>query len=185
MQQPKRFVWIDCEMTGLDATKDLLLEVALIITDGELNELAQGPDIVIHQSQEALDRMHPEVQRLHTASGLTQQVLRSTVSVQQAEEQLLATINEHCAGHQAYLAGNSIWQDAQFLRRYMPRVMQQVHYRMLDVSSLKLIVQAWYHEDPHAQVNKKKSHRALDDIRESIAELQRYRTYFFKKPDLA
>jgi oligoribonuclease len=177
----ERFVWIDCEMTGLDPSNDVLLEIATIITDAELNEIAQGPDIVIHQSQDLLARMHPEVKRIHTASGLTDKVAQSTVSAQEAEEMTLACIQQHCSGFQTHLAGNSIWQDAQFLRRYMPRIMQQMHYRMLDVSSLKLLVQAWYSHDPHAQVHKKKTHRALDDIRESIAELQQYRTYFFKR----
>lgn len=180
----ERFVWIDCEMTGLDPSTDVLLEIATIITDAELNEIAQGPDIVIQQPHDVLARMHPEVARIHAASGLTDKVLQSIVSLQDAQEMTLVCIQKYCAGFKTHLAGNSIWQDAQFLRRYMPRIMQQMHYRMLDVSSLKLIVQAWYPHNLHAQVHKKKTHRALDDIRESIAELQHYRTYFFIKPDL-
>lgn len=177
---PQRFVWIDCEMTGLNPQVDVLLEIATIITDENLQEIAQGPDLIIFQPEHHLDAMHPDVMQLHSASGLIDRVRESDVMLEDAYSATLACIKQYCTGYQTHLAGNSIWQDAAFLRRYMPHVMQQVHYRMLDVSSFKIAIQAWYQGDQYAHVHKAKRHRALDDIRESINELKQYRTHFFK-----
>lgn len=176
--QPMRFVWIDCEMTGLDPQRDHLLEIATFITDEQLHEIAAGPDLVIHQEQAVLEVMDPYVRSLHQSSGLLAQVEQSTVSLAQAEALTADFIAQHCTGYTAYLAGNSVWQDARFLRAYMPRVMQQLHYRMLDVSSFKLAVQAWY--GPDAVMRKGNAHRALDDIRESVKELGFYRKEYFR-----
>jgi oligoribonuclease len=174
-----RFVWIDCEMTGLDITKDVLLEIATIITDGDLNIIAEGPDIVIHQPEAALAHMIPVVQDLHTKSGLIDEVKKSTISLTDAQERTFLFIQQHCEREKAVLAGNSVWQDGMFLRKYMPRITDYLNYRIVDVSSLKVLVRQWYPNDPHVKFKKTESHRALTDIRESIAELKWYKKYFF------
>lgn len=176
----KHFVWIDCEMTGLDVNKDVLLEIATIITDTQLTSVIEGPSLVIHQPEEHLQSMIPVVKELHAKSGLTDQVRVSTISVHEAQEQTYAFIAQYCAPNEAVLAGNSVWQDALFLRKYMPRIVDYLNYRMVDVSAVKLLVRQWYQQDPRAQFKKAETHRALNDIRESINELKHYREYFFK-----
>ncbi len=179
-----KFVWIDCEMTGLDITKDVLLEIATIITDVNLHIIAEGPDIVIHQPEGALEAMIPVVKDLHAKSGLTDEVRASTVSLAQAEEQTLSFIGQYCLQNQAVLAGNSVWQDGIFLRKYMPRITDYLNYRIVDVSSLKVLVRQWYPNSPNVKFKKAESHRALADIKESIEELKWYRKYFFlSSPD--
>ncbi len=175
-----RFVWIDCEMTGLNVQKDVLIEIATIITDINLEILAEGPDLVIHQSEKHLAAMLPVVVELHKPSGLLDEVRESTISLQEAEQQTLDFIQEHCMQNEAVLAGNTVWQDGIFLRKYMPRITDFLNYRIVDVSSIKLLVCQWYPNDPHIKFKKAKSHRALTDIRESIAELKHYRKHFFK-----
>jgi oligoribonuclease len=173
-----RFVWIDCEMTGLDITKDVLLEIATIITDGDLNIIAEGPDIVIHQPEDALENMIPVVKDLHAKSGLSDEVRRSTISLADAQEQTFSFIQQYCEQDKAVLAGNSVWQDGMFLRKYMPRITDYLNYRIVDVSSLKVLVRQWYPNNPHVKFKKAESHRALTDIRESIEELKWYKKYF-------
>lgn len=175
----KHFVWIDCEMTGLDVAKDVLLEIATIITDTQLTTVIEGPSFVIQQPEEHLQAMIPFVKELHEKSGLTQQVRASTISLHEAQEQTLAFIAQHCAQNEAALAGNSVWQDALFLRKYMPGITDYLNYRIVDVSSVKLLVRQWYPQDPHISFKKAETHRALQDIRESINELKHYREYFF------
>jgi oligoribonuclease len=175
-----RFIWIDCEMTGLEIQKDVLLEIATIITDVDLNIIAEGPELVIHQSDKHLDAMIPLVRDMHKKSGLTEDVRSSAVSLDEAEKQTFEFIQKHCKKEAGVLAGNTVWQDALFLRKYMPRITNFLNYRIVDVSSVKVLVNQWYPKDPYTKFEKAKTHRALADIRESIAELRHYRKYFFR-----
>ena len=175
-----RFVWIDCEMTGLEVQKDVILEIATIITDINLEIIAEGPQLVIHQSDRHLDDMIPIVRDMHLKSGLTKDVRASQISLEEAEKQTFDFIAKHCKPQEAVLAGNTVWQDGLFLRKYMPRISGYLHYRIVDVSSVKCLVQQWYPKDPYINFTKSKTHRALSDIRESIAELKHYRKYFFR-----
>lgn len=174
-----RFVWIDCEMTGLDITKDVLLEIATIITDVDLNIIAEGPDLVIHQQEDVLAAMIPVVKDLHAKSGLSDEVKRSIISLADAERETLSFIQRYCRQDQAVLAGNTVWQDGIFLRKYMPRITDYLNYRIVDVSSIKVLVRQWYPNDPHVKFKKGETHRALVDIKESIEELKWYKKYFF------
>jgi oligoribonuclease len=178
-QKIKRFVWIDLEMTGLDSSKDVILEIATIITNPMLEIISYGPHCVIAQPPEVITAMIPEVTRLHTISGLIDRVADSTTSLAQAYTQTFDFITAHCTKNEAVLCGNSVWMDRQFLARYMPDIVQYLNYRLVDVSSLKILINKWYPSDPHLDFKKKNVHRALDDIKESIAELQHYRRYFF------
>jgi oligoribonuclease len=175
-----RLVWIDCEMTGLDVGADLLIEVAALVTDSELNVLGEGVDVVISATAEQLERMPEVVRDMHAASGLTEAVLSSTVTLQDAEQQVLAYIKEHVPeAKKAPLCGNSIATDRGFLTRDMPELDGWLHYRMVDVSSVKELARRWY---PRAYYNAPKKgggHRALADIRESVQELQYYRSVVF------
>lgn len=182
MKPKSTFVWIDLEMTGLYPETDHILEVASIITDSDLNILEEGPALVIHQPNEILDTMIERVRQLHEPSGLINEVRASTISVEEAEQETLEAIQRHCERHTGILAGNSVWQDAAFMRKYMPRLMKYLHYRILDVSSVKEIVSSWYPNDPQVFFKKKTAHRAMQDIEESIAELKHYREHFFKNP---
>jgi len=175
-----KLVWIDCEMTGLELHKDVLLEIATIITDGNLNVIAEGPELVIHQAEKHLANMVDVVKQMHKKSGLDDAVRASTISLEEAEHQTFAFIADHCKQDEAVLAGNTVWQDGLFLRKYMPRITNYLNYRIVDVSSIKVLVRQWYPKDPYADFKKNKTHRALDDIQESIAELRHYRKYFFK-----
>lgn len=179
MNVNNNLVWIDLEMTGLDAKKDVILEIACIITDGELNVIAEGPSLVIHQSEDLLLSMDAWPKEHHTQSGLLERVRTSAITTQQAEEQVLTFIKEHCSLGTALLAGNSVWQDRVFLQAYMPNILQYLHYRIIDVTSIKELVARWYPNDPHIKFEKKDMHRALQDIYESIAELEHFRRYFF------
>ena len=173
-------VWIDLEMTGLDPAKDTILEIATIITDSNLAIIAQGPSLVIHQADAVLDRMEPIVRNLHARSGLTEAVKQSHVSLAEAEQQTFEFIKQHARKNEAYLAGNSVWQDRSFLVAYMPSIVNYLHYRLLDVSSFKLAINMWYPHEKNAMGYKKQDkHRALDDIKESIEELKFYRDNFF------
>lgn len=175
-----RFVWIDCEMTGLEVQKDVMLEIATIITDVNLEIIAEGPELVIHQPEYHLQDMITVVKEMHEKSGLTQEVRASEISIELAEQLTFDFIAKHCKKNEAVLAGNTVWQDGLFLRRYMPRIIGYLHYRLVDVSSIKCLIQQWYPKDPYTIVHKNKTHRALDDIRESIAELKHYRKFFFR-----
>ena len=175
-----RLVWIDCEMTGLDLGNDLLIEIAALVTDSELNVLGDGIDIVIGASAEQLERMPEVVRTMHATSGLTDQVLASTVTLQQAEEQVLAYIKEWVPEpKKAPLCGNSIGTDRAFLTRDMGVLDEWLHYRMVDVSSIKELARRWY---PRVYFNVPKKgggHRALADILESVQELRYYRAAIF------
>jgi oligoribonuclease len=177
-------VWIDCEMTGLDLGKDKLIEVAALVTDPELNVLGEGIDLVIHADDAALDAMPPVVRDMHAKSGLTKEVRRSVITMAEAEEAVLAYIKEFVPNPRtAPLCGNSIATDRGFLARDMPALDAHLHYRMIDVSSIKELCRRWYPRVYFGQPAKGLSHRALADIRESIRELEYYRrTIFVPQP---
>ena len=175
-----RLVWIDCEMTGLDLGNDLLIEVAALVTDSELNVLGEGVDVVIGASAEQLERMLPVVKDMHASSGLTDEVLASTVTVREAEELVLAYIKEHVPdAKKAPLCGNSIGTDRGFLTRDMPELDTHLHYRMVDVSSIKELARRWYPRIYFNAPKKGGGHRALADILESVQELRYYRAAMF------
>ena len=177
-----RLVWIDCEMTGLDLENDALIEVAALVTDFELEVLGEGIDVVIKPPAEALEQMDPFVRDMHTASGLLAE-LDSGVTIDEAQQQVLDYIKEHCAdGSRPPLAGNTIGTDRTFLVRDMPALETFLHYRVVDVSSIKELARRWY---PRAYFNapaKRGNHRALADIQESIEELRYYRAAVFVPP---
>ncbi|MEU5843858.1 oligoribonuclease [Rhodococcus sp. NPDC047139] len=178
-----KLVWIDCEMTGLRLGSDKLIEIAALVTDSDLNVLGEGVDIVIHADDDALAGMPEVVQQMHERSGLTEEVRRSTVSLAEAEKQVLTYIREHVpeAGT-APLAGNSIATDRAFITRDMPELDNYLHYRMVDVSSIKELCRRWYPRIYFGQPEKGLSHRALADIKESIRELRYYRRTAFVAP---
>jgi oligoribonuclease len=181
IERPKsNLIWIDLEMSGLDPQKDVILELALIITDANLHVLHEGPVIAIKQPEYILKTMDPWCQKHHAASGLSDAVRSSQTTLEQAAEQTLAVIKKYCAPRTGLLAGNTVWMDRAFLDRYMPAIVSYLHYRLVDVTSIKQVVGFWYADDPHLDFKKTDSHRALPDIKESIEELQHYRNYFFK-----
>jgi oligoribonuclease len=178
-----RLVWIDCEMTGLDLRNDALIEIAALVTDGSLHVLGEGVDLVIHADESALSAMPDVVREMHARSGLTEEVRRSTVTLREAEDQVLAYIREHVPDpHTAPLAGNSIATDRGFLARDMPVLDDHLHYRMVDVSSIKELCRRWFPRVFYAKPEKGMAHRALADIRESIRELDYYRHTLFVPP---
>ncbi|MFC4603277.1 oligoribonuclease [Rhodococcus kronopolitis] len=179
-----KLVWIDCEMTGLRLGSDKLIEVAALVTDSELNVLGEGVDIVIHADDAALDDMPEVVRKMHAHSGLTEEVRASTVTLAEAEAQVLAYIREHIPNPgTAPLAGNSIATDRGFITRDMPLLDDYLHYRMIDVSSIKELCRRWYPRIYFGQPEKGLAHRALADIKESIRELKYYRqTAFVAEP---
>jgi oligoribonuclease len=178
-----RLVWIDCEMTGLELGKDALIEIAALVTDADLNVLGEGVDVVIHADDEALAGMPEVVVEMHAKSGLTEEVRRSTLSIEEAEAQVLAYIKEWVPDPRtAPLAGNSIATDRGFIARDMPALDGHLHYRMIDVSSIKELCRRWYPRIYYAQPEKGLSHRALADIKESIRELAYYRRTAFVAP---
>ncbi|KUH80353.1 MULTISPECIES: oligoribonuclease [unclassified Mycobacterium] len=173
-------VWIDCEMTGLDLKSDLLIEIAVLVTDADLNILGEGLDVVIHVDDEALSSMIPVVTEMHTRSGLIEEVRASTVTLPEAEELVLDYIRTHVKqAKTAPLAGNSIATDRGFIARDMPKLDDYLHYRMIDVSSIKELCRRWYPRIYFGQPEKGLAHRALADIHESIRELQYYRRTAF------
>lgn len=164
-------------MTGLDPESDRVLEIATLITDGELELIAEGPDLVVHQSDEVLEGMGLWCRDHHGASGLTAAVRASTTSLAEAEARTLAFLREHCPAGVLPLCGNTIGQDRRFLIRHMPELDRFFHYRSVDVSTIKELVRRWYPSLP--AFGKAGGHRALDDIRESVAELRYFRQRVF------
>ncbi|MCX8563913.1 oligoribonuclease [Mycolicibacterium mucogenicum] len=177
-------VWIDCEMTGLDLKSDRLIEIAALVTDSDLNVLGEGVDVVIHTDDAALDGMADVVMKMHTRSGLIEEVRTSTVTLEEAEQMVLDYIRSHIGqAKTAPLAGNSIATDRGFIARDMPRLDDFLHYRMIDVSSIKELCRRWYPRIYYGQPDKGLAHRALADIHESIRELKYYRgTAFVPAP---
>jgi len=179
----EELVWIDCEMTGLDLDKDRLIEIAALITDGDLNVLGDGVDVVIHTDEDALSGMVEVVTQMHTRSGLIDEVRSSTVDVAQAESMVLDYVKAHVPQAKTVpLAGNSIATDRGFIARDMPALDDYLHYRMVDVSSIKELCRRWYPRIYFGQPEKGLTHRALADIHESIRELQFYRRTAFVPP---
>lgn len=178
-------VWIDLEMTGLNIQTDVILEIAMVITDGNLNVIEQGPSFVISQPEEKLLCMDKWCTEQHQKSGLIDAVLASNIAVEYAEKEALQFIKKHCLIHTGILAGNTVWQDRLFLHKYMPSIIQYLHYRLVDVSTCKELVRHWYApQEGKPQVastefKKSDNHRALDDIYGSIAELDYYKKHFF------
>ncbi|AGC63706.1 oligoribonuclease Orn [Mycobacterium liflandii 128FXT] len=180
----EELVWIDCEMTGLDLGSDKLIEIAALVTDADLNILGDGVDVVIHADDAALSSMVDVVADMHSRSGLTEEVRASTVDMATAEAMVLDYIGEHVKQPEtAPLAGNSIATDRSFIARDMPALDAFLHYRMIDVSSIKELCRRWYPRIYFGQPPKGLAHRALADIHESIRELQYYRrTAFVPQP---
>jgi oligoribonuclease len=179
----ERLVWIDCEMTGLDLGADALIEVAALVTDFDLNVLGEGVDLIIKPPAEALDQMIPFVRAMHETSGLLEE-LDSGITLAEAEAQVLAYIKQHCAdGSRPPLAGNTVATDRSFIVRDMPNLDAFLHYRIVDVSSIKELSRRWYPRTYFSAPAKRGNHRALADIQESIEELRYYReTVFVPSP---
>jgi oligoribonuclease len=178
-----RLVWIDCEMTGLDLARDALIEIAVLVTDGDLNVLGEGVDVVIHADDDALAAMPDVVRDMHAHSGLTEEVRKATMTVSEAEQLVLAYVREHVPdARTAPLAGNSIGTDRSFISRDMPELDAHLHYRLVDVSSIKELARRWFPRVFYAKPEKGLAHRALADIRESIRELDYYRRTLFVAP---
>jgi len=176
----KHLVWIDCEMTGLDPATDRLLEIATIITNYDLEIIARGPVLAIRQSEARLAAMNAWNRRTHAQSGLIDRIRTEGVPVAEAEQLTLKFVKKYCYKRTAPLCGNSIGQDKSFLARYMPELHDFLHYRMVDVTSIKVLASEWY-AGKYKAPPKKELHRALDDIEESIAELAFYRANVFVK----
>jgi oligoribonuclease len=177
-----RLVWIDCEMTGLNLERDALIEIACLVTDGSLDLLDEGIDLVIKPPPEALDQMEDVVREMHTASGLLNE-LASGVTLAEAQDQVLGYVRKHISEpRRVPLAGNSIATDRVFIARDMPELDAFLHYRMVDVSSIKELARRWYPRAYFASPPKRGGHRALADITESIQELRYYRDTVFVSP---
>lgn len=176
-----RLVWIDLEMTGLDPQRHVIVEVAAVITDAELNILDDGIDLVVHATEEDLAQMDDFVTDMHAQSGLDKEIRKSDITIEEAERTVLELVEKHCdANHPAPLAGNSIATDRTFIREYMPRLDAALHYRMIDVSTIKELARRWHPRAYYNQPDKGMTHRALQDIIESIRELDFYRRSVFR-----
>ena len=175
-----RLVWIDMEMSGLNPDDERILEIASLVTDGELEVIAEGPELVIHQPDSLLAGMDAWNTKHHGDSGLTERVRTSTVTEAEAEAQTLEFLAKHCMAGQAPLCGNSVHQDRRFIYRYMPKLDAFLHYRHIDVSTVKELGRRWYPADYGKRPAKVSQHRALDDVRESVEELRYYREAFFR-----
>ena len=174
-------VWLDLEMTGLEE-QHVIIEIATVITDANLEILAEGPDIAINRSVEDLNNIDSWSERQHTESGLMDKVRASKIGINEAERRTLDFVKRWVGRWEAPLCGNSIWVDRLFLKREMPKLESYLHYRVIDVSSIKELVARW-HPDAEEPPPKEKSHRALDDVLESIEELRRYRKTYFRQSD--
>ena len=177
MADPNRFVWLDLEMTGLDDKTCSIIEMAMIITDGELNELAPLEQC-ISQPESALETMSPFVKKMHTDNGLLTKVRASSTSLAEAEQKTVEVLLQHVPYKKGILAGNSIWQDRRFILRHMPSFESLLHYRQIDVSTIKVLSKQWYGITGDAP-GKASNHTALDDIRSSLAELRWYKKNIF------
>ena len=179
MHDETNLVWLDLEMTGLEPERDTIIEIATIITNSDLKVLAEGPSLAVHQADAILEAMDPWCVEQHGKSGLTQRVRKSSVTMEQAEVATLEFLKLWIPARKIPLCGNTIGQDRRFLVKYMPRLHDYFHYRSVDVSTVKELVQRWYPDAQHTY-DKAKQHEALADIRESIRELAYYRKTVFK-----
>ena len=176
-----RLVWIDLEMTGLEPDRHVIVEVAAVVTDAELNILDEGLDLVVHATEEQLGEMDDFVTAMHAKSGLDKEIRQSSTTIEEAEDAVLELLQKHCdPNHPAPLAGNSIATDRTFIRAYMPRLDAALHYRMIDVSTIKELARRWHPRAYFNQPDKGMAHRALQDIIESIRELDFYRRSVFR-----
>ncbi|XP_034828995.1 probable oligoribonuclease isoform X1 [Maniola hyperantus] len=178
--EAKRIVWVDLEMTGLDIEKDHILEIACLVTDASLNIVATGPNIIIHQPDDILNNMHQWCITQHGETGLTDASRESKVSLSDAENQILNFVKVHAPENKCPLGGNSVYMDRLFLRKYMPNLNNYLHYRIIDVSTLKELAKRWYPKEYSRTPQKKFEHRCLCDILESIEELKYYKQHIFK-----
>lgn len=177
MDKTMNLIWLDLEMTGLNPETDLIIEIATLVTDAQLNILAEGPTLAIKQSDAALAGMDEWNQQHHGASGLIDRVKQSTIDEQEATRQTLAFLEQYSEKNASPLCGNSICQDRRFMAKHMPELESYFHYRNLDVSTLKELVRRWHPEILNGLV-KKGTHQAMDDIRDSVNELRYYREHF-------
>jgi oligoribonuclease len=176
-------VWIDLEMTGLEPERHHIVEIATLVTDDELAVVAEGPDLVVHQPPEVLAEMDDFVRQMHTTSGLLPLIESSTITLEDAGARTLAFIKEHVPNARSIpLCGNSIGTDRRFLAKYLPEIEDHLHYRSVDVSTVKELARRWYPESLKNRPDKDGKHRALDDIRESVEELRYYREQIFRSP---
>lgn len=175
----ERLVWIDLEMTGLDVTKESIIEIATVVTDGELNIIAQGPNLAINVEESLLAGMDEWNTSHHTSSGLVERVRQEGVSIEEAEERTLQFLQEWVPEGRAPLCGNSVWNDKKFMEKEMPKLVEHLHYRMIDVSTVKELARRWY--PGVGRYEKKGAHLALDDILESIEELRYFRSKVFRQ----
>lgn len=173
--------WMDLEMTGLDATRDVIVEIATLITDDDLEIVAEGPDLVVHATEEQLAGMDPVVVEMHTSSGLLDQIRSSTTTLEEAGAATLEFLRTHIAEPRTVpLCGNSIGMDRRFLAAYLPEIEQFLHYRSVDVSTIKELARRWYPANLSNYRKKSSAHRAMDDIKESVAELRYWREQVFR-----
>jgi oligoribonuclease len=180
----RMLAWMDLEMTGLDAQSDVIVEIATLITDDDLAIVAEGPDLVIHHPPEVLGRMSEVVRDMHTRSGLLSSIEASAITLAEAGERTLAFFKEHIpAPRSVPLCGNSIGTDRRFLSVHLPDIEEYLHYRSVDVSTVKELAKRWMPAILTEAPRKAEGHRALDDIRESVEELRYYREKFFVRPD--
>jgi len=172
---------MDLEMTGLDANSDVIVEIATLITDDELNIVAEGPDLVIHQSDEVLARMDDVVTKMHTSSGLINEIKASEITLEEAGRATMEFLTAHIPQPRSVpLCGNSIGMDRRFLSVYLPEIEEYLHYRSVDVSTVKELARRWYPEDMGGLTKKASAHRAMDDIKESVAEMRYWRDRVFR-----
>ena len=179
MKDKSNLIWIDLEMTGLDTQRDYIIEIASIVTDKNLNILAEGPNLAIHQPDEVMNNMDDWNTKQHGRSGLIDKVKKSTINETKAEAETVKFLEQYIFKGQSPLCGNTICQDRRFLARCMPELEEFCHYRNVDVSSIRELGKRWYFEDID-NFQKSSNHRALDDIRDSIDELRYYRKTIFK-----
>ncbi len=175
---PRKLIWMDLEMTGLNPDEHVILQLSLVITDSRLNLLEEGIEIVVHQSEEKLINMDPQARIFHEKSGLLEKVKESTISLPDAEQILLDKIKSFVAKEESPLCGNSIYRDKMFIEKHMPKLNEHLHYRLIDISTLKELKKVWQNET--TEYPKKETHTALEDIKESIEELKFYRNSIFK-----
>jgi oligoribonuclease len=171
----ERLVWLDLEMTGLETTRHTIVEIAVLVTDIELEPIDDGIDLVVHQPPEVFEEMDDFVRTMHTRSGLLDEIAASKVTLEEAGAAAMKYVASHVEAGTAPLCGNSIGVDRRFLDRYLPELDQYLHYRIIDVSSLKELCRRWYPAIYKARPSKKEAHRALGDVRDSIGELRYYR----------
>jgi oligoribonuclease len=174
-------VWLDLEMTGLEPERHVIVEIATLVTDDDLGIVAEGPDLVVHQPPEVLALMDDFVRQMHTKSGLLPEIEASTISLEDAGAATLEFVKQHVPDARTVpLCGNSIGTDRRFLAAYLPQIEEYLHYRSVDVSTVKELARRWAPQVLEAAPRKETAHRALDDIRESVAELRYYREHLFK-----